>query len=191
MEKHMLTEAQRALVEANLALIPYGIQSVGLYGLDSYEDAYQIGAIGLMNAAVHFDDTRGTTFKTFAIACIRNELRMAKRRLRWVKQHISTVSLDTLISNAQDEDFTLSETIEDDGSIEDVVTTRQLAEELCEQLKRMGSIDAAQMVHLHILKDRRQVDVADELGYTQGYVSRTIRELLGKLRNELPEDWQP
>ena len=71
----ILTESQRALVEENLGLISYAMTKLPIYLFDSREDAFQIGTIGLMKAARHYDPSRNILFSTYAMPCIVNELR--------------------------------------------------------------------------------------------------------------------
>ena len=49
----------------------------------SLEDAYQEGAVALCTAALHFNEDKGVSFKTYAAAIIRNHLKkvMFKKRI--------------------------------------------------------------------------------------------------------------
>ena len=80
-----LNDEQRRLTADNIALVPVAIQKYGRMGLE-YDDAFQIGAMGLMRAAAHYDESRGVKFSTYAMRCIKTALgtdlrkRMAVRR---------------------------------------------------------------------------------------------------------------
>lgn len=73
-----LSDAQRALVERNLRLVPWFVgrkSSASLVWLfaDS-EDAQQAAALGLVKAAARWDESRGTAFSTYAFYVMRNEM---------------------------------------------------------------------------------------------------------------------
>jgi RNA polymerase sigma factor (sigma-70 family) len=73
-----LNDPQRKLVEDNLGLVSKVIKDcvrnpndVGIY---SYEDIYQIGCLGLCDAAVSYRADRGAKFDTYAYLLIRNRI---------------------------------------------------------------------------------------------------------------------
>ena len=72
-------------IESNEKLIYHTVRKY-FPELVSDEDILQIGRIGLWKACEHFCPERGLTFSTFAVACIRHEIRnelharCAKRR---------------------------------------------------------------------------------------------------------------
>ena len=71
--------AVAALVSAFLPYIrkrAVRIESVGL----AFDDIVQEGLIGLLNAVDSYDETKGTAFETFAIACIDNRIRSVLRQ---------------------------------------------------------------------------------------------------------------
>jgi RNA polymerase sigma factor (sigma-70 family) len=77
-----LTKEQQDLVERNHQLI-YGFASK--YKIDP-EENYDILAIGLCNAALTFDRTRGYSFSTLAYKCMLNEICRIKRDDKRVKE---------------------------------------------------------------------------------------------------------
>jgi RNA polymerase sigma factor (sigma-70 family) len=73
-----LNDLQRKLVEDNLGLVSDVIKkcvhSPNDIGIFSYEDIYQIGCIGLCDAAVSYRADRGAKFDTYAYILIRNRI---------------------------------------------------------------------------------------------------------------------
>lgn len=72
----VLNEEQRVLVENNLRLVSFALKKIDVKDIGGWDDAYQIGTIGLMKAAARYDRQRNVAFSTFAMPCILNELRM-------------------------------------------------------------------------------------------------------------------
>lgn len=71
-----------------------------------YEDLYQIGCMGLYQAAESFDESRGVKFSTYAIRVIMNELLMAVKRRRPTE-----VSLDNYVDEDENISFLDTEVI--------------------------------------------------------------------------------
>ena len=62
------------LVTENLNLIHFVIKKMNLFNSNDYEDYYQVGVIGLINASKNYNSNFKTTFSTYAYVCIKNEI---------------------------------------------------------------------------------------------------------------------
>ena len=113
-----MTEEQAKLVEDNLALVKYTIRKhfqgvLRSYRntamLDSFDDLEQIGRLGLCKAAMTFDESKGCTFSTHAVLCIRgailNELRAARTVRRSPEDNLC--SLDKIYGSEEADLLTL------------------------------------------------------------------------------------
>lgn len=176
-----LNEKQRSLVEANLRLVGYMVQKMGVHGLDSWEDAYQVGTIGLMKAAYRFDERRGIKFTTFAAPCIANELRMVKRHENRESNRAVVLSLQDELRCCDDGSLTIGDMIADEGPAPE---ERLLYQETCriiiEAVSHCKESNALLMLQM-MLEKKKQTEIAEALGYTQSYVSRKqkrIREII-------------
>ena len=74
----ILNDDQRKLVEENLTIIDQVIKkkirtSEEICGLE-YDDLYQIGAMGLCKAAVHYIEMPGAKFETYAYQVVKNTI---------------------------------------------------------------------------------------------------------------------
>lgn len=74
-----MNDAQRKMVEENLELVKYTINTAiivnrAIYGFE-YDDLYQEGCILLCKAAVRYDSQKGVLFSTFAQKVVANGLR--------------------------------------------------------------------------------------------------------------------
>lgn len=110
----MLTKEQKELVEKNHKLIYYYIHKNGL----SVEEYYDILAIGLCEAALHFDENKGIKFVTYALFVMRNEHLQNERLKKSKKRNASVVSLSTTI-NEDYNDITLEDCISGDRDVFD------------------------------------------------------------------------
>ena len=73
-----LTEAQRRLVEANVDLIHHHAASFAIRSIP-YEDRWQDGALGLIEAARSWDASKGVSFRSYAWARVRGAMLDAER----------------------------------------------------------------------------------------------------------------
>lgn len=72
-----LNKEQQQLVEDNHNLI-YGIMHQYKLSLDAPEDYYGAAAVGLCNAALHYDPDRNIKFSTYAYICMGREIQREK-----------------------------------------------------------------------------------------------------------------
>lgn len=88
-----MTDYQNKMFEENQNLIYTTINTYvkcpGMYGLNDYDDLFQIGAIGMCKAIENYDESKGA-FSTYAIPIIRNHLYNALRDAT----SIDTISTD-------------------------------------------------------------------------------------------------
>ena len=84
---------EESMVRSNLSLVHFAIRNFKLEFLDEYEDLYQVGCIGLINAIRAFKPEMGVKFSSYAIMCIRNQIiatyRTAKARSEMLGNIIS------------------------------------------------------------------------------------------------------
>ena len=175
-----LTEFQRALVEENLGLISYAMTKLPIYLFDSREDAFQIGSIGLMKAARHYDPSRNILFSTYAMPCIINELRMALRHINSSNPPGRTVSYDAPLPEA--ESCSLLDLIPStDQPVDESFTVHETLSEVISALRKMKDPDALEIIRM-VVQNRKQEEIADRLGITQSAISRKIRKIRAALQ---------
>ena len=69
------------LIVGNLGLVHFVIKKMNISNLNEYDDFYQVGVIGLINAAKTYNDKLNKSFSTYAYICIKNEI------LRYLKKN--------------------------------------------------------------------------------------------------------
>ena len=87
------------LILDNVSLIYYVLKKMNLY--KNADEYYDIGMIGLIKAADTFNESKGYTFSTYGISCIRSELLGYIRRQNSNKRkaNYNTISLEMKISS--------------------------------------------------------------------------------------------
>ena len=181
-----LTEAQCKMVEANIGLVGYAIAQFGSYHLDC-DDAFQVGTIGLIRAVMKHDQARGA-FSTFAMRCIRNELRRESQRQLRPHRHYGLVfvSLDAPFPGDEDSNdpWRLVD-IHDDTqiSVEEHVMLADLVERASAHLASADGQPAKIAVD-YLTSDMTQLEVANKYGVSQAQVSAYVRQMTRQIRKQ-------
>lgn len=152
------------MVESNHNLIYSFLQKHNL-GEDFYGDA----AIGLCNAAMSFDSSRGASFSTFAYSCMLNECRKTLRIENKSSGYVM-VSLDAPISS-DDDDLTL-DLPSDDESFQTTVETTSGFEWFIENM-------SCRDLQILIYRFRGDLffEIADKLNVSRQCISNRIKKL--------------
>lgn len=150
-----------SMVEKNHNLI-YGF----LHKYKLSEDFYGDAAIGLCKAAENYDESKGSSFATYAYKCMFNECGIT---LRSDKRKVQTISLDTPIADG--ENINLESVLTSDFTnehMESIPYVRWFVE-------KMGIVD------LQILLYRLQGDSYRDVGRKIGYSYQSVKNRLTKM----------
>lgn len=89
-----LNDTQRDIVSENHGLIHHMLKKMNL----QWDEWYDVAAIGLCQAAMKFDITKGYSFATFACTCIRNKILVEINAQHYQKRYCPMMySLDSVI----------------------------------------------------------------------------------------------
>lgn len=186
--------ARDRIIEHNLLLIFNEISK--RFSCTKYETAelMSAGFVGLIKSVDGFDISRGVSFSTYAIECIDNEILMFMRK---EKKHVGNISFETpiLLENGLDistfkiEDI-IDSTIKDENV--DYVSEYEKREvyriirEIVYELPELDRIIITRQFGFNN-KDElaTQLELANELGITQSYVSKVTKRALKKIKEEL------
>jgi len=139
------------------------------------EDFHQEARIGLWKAARAFDPSKNIKFASYAVPCIRNAcLMLIRRNSKYTR--FSVVSFDELLPGT--ENITYADTIPD-NSKGDLLAECAVREAFAKLPKRQLTIIQ------HLMAGRNQAEIGAELGISQSYVSRIVRQARNKLEREL------
>ena len=173
----MMNDQQRELAAKNISLVAFTIDRMGIkYNpFFVYADTVMAGYEGLCNAAMKYDPSRGYSFSTFAMACIKTEINHMYSRYQHCgrDKHHFYIALDY----KPDGDKPLYELIGEEDESLVVVESKIVLQEAIEKLKPIEKT---------VLKMKRdgmlQTDMAQRLGVTQSYISRIIITVRKKLK---------
>lgn len=180
-----LTQEQRALVEANLGCVGWFLRAhndiIRTFG---YDDAFQTGCLGLMKAARNYDESRGK-FSTLAMIEIRNAIFTTIREGKAAKRaprsgNILSMEANVVATKHASEPTTVQDTIADPGlSPEDAYIHNEMLAIAREIL------ESDDLLRAFYADNKKQLEIAAEIGATQSWVSRLIRQRLASARTRI------
>lgn len=169
------TPNESELLEEHIRLVHYLVRKLNLNY--EYEELVQVGTFGLLKAIRTFDDTKAT-FSTYASRCITNQLLMHHRRQ---KKHISTLSLDSELTNSKGERFDRYDILEAAASDETGAVEARIV--LQEQIKQLNPKEL-EVLQLK-LSGKNQYEIGQKLNISQSYISRIEKRALNRLSKHL------
>ena len=176
-----LNNKQQKIVLDNRDLVNYLINKHNLTGNQyDIEDFTSIGTIGLIKAAITFDESKDIAFSTYASRCILNEIYYFCRR---ANKYESNVSLyDTIAEDKIGNKLTLLDIIEDPKS--DFTTKLENVMDFIEQINIVLNClsQKQRFVLLCTIGGKSQRDIATRLTASQSWVSRIELKAIQKVR---------
>lgn len=174
------------LILDNVNLIYYVLKKMNLY--KNADEYYDICMIGLIKAANTFDESKGYTFSTYGISCIRSELLGYLRRQNSSKRkaNYNTVSLEMSVYKENDgKEITLLDTLPSNDNVEEEIIVNEEKELLIEALSILDDKELlviSYMFGINGYDEIKQKDIATILGMQQGSVSRIGKRAINKMR---------
>ena len=178
-------DIRKKIIEHNLKLVIYEVNLKFSNSLYEKDDMISAGVVGLIKAVDSYDVTKNNKFSTFAFRCIDNEIKMSFRN---VNKHLGLVSLDSNITN--ESNTTIGDTIPDENDrFEDIFTKEEY-----EAVRRIISelpLKEKIIIEMYFGFNNRkykQVEITKVVNISQSYLSKTIKDILDKIKSRLIEE---
>ena len=178
--------AREKLIVHNLRLVVYIAKKFESSGV-SLDDLISIGTIGLIKAVNTFSPEKNIKLATYASRCIENEILMYLRKIASQKM---VVSLDEPLNVDWDgNELMLADVLGSDGDeisreIEEDDEKRILMQ-IIEDLPEREKIIIEMRFGIGNKEELTQKEVADIMGISQSYISRSEKRIIKKLGNRL------
>lgn len=154
-------------------------------GID-YNDLYQEGLIGLINAINGFKEQKDIKFSTFAFLCIKRKILTAVKNVNRKKHSILNESYS--LDYKQDDDIRSFDNMlsSNNGGLEDVLVSKEQNEYFNNRLNS-DLTDFERMVYDLRINNFTYDEIARTLGKTQKSVERTLDRIRIKIKSILKE----
>jgi len=183
----MLSKEQEKRVIENRNIVYYVMAKLRIdFNSSDYEDIHSIGTIGLIKAAILFDETRGVSFFEYAKRLIQNEIITYFRKS---KKHSSNISYDEFMEKV-DEKWVLTYTnaiISKESYFVDEIEKKDIFIQTVNIILNCFK-GQNRTIALYAFGDLTQKDIGKILNITQGYVSRIIKKVYTSIREIVEED---
>lgn len=180
-------KSRQRLIEGNLKLVLYFINTKFQYlPLDS-EELFQVGCLGLIKGIDTYDPDRNIEFVTYVSKCIINEILMLARKNGTTP---FTDSLDRQINTSSDDtsDNRLMDTISLDDDLEEDYAEKEEVFILREIIKSLP-VNCRLMIEMYYglngQERHTQRELADYFGMSQCHISRTLNKIYNLIEKEM------
>lgn len=158
----------------NQALVPFTLSQ--LLQLHKDQDLLQEGYIGLWNACLTFDESKGCKFSTYATYCIRNAILKALYKSNQ-NNKLQVISLQTPVStqDSLEEELTIQDTIADQTTTLDALHTIIILNQLKDSL-----VGTRKKVLEKRMKEKSITEIAQDLHISKQRVTKILQDLRRK-----------
>ena len=178
------SKARDIIIIHNIRLVIYEVVKKFSSNLYDKQDLVSIGIIGLVKAIDSFNITKQNEFSSYAIKCIDNEILMYLRKRRITP---NIISLNDIVYIDDKNNIKIEDVISDDiDLVEDYILTEEYIE-VRNLILRLPKKEQ-EIIKLYFGfygRKYRQEEIADKFNIAQGYVSRIVKRVLIKLKDEI------
>ena len=141
-----------------------------------YEDLYQVACIGLLKAIKSYDTSKNIKFNSYMYNVVKNEILMTLRNNNTMKNS----NMEEVSTEAQTtDDLTVMDTLKSDVNIEDEYLIKEEYKELYELIdKYYSKNEMKRNVMYALLREEKQIDVAEKYGISRAYVNKIYQEFV-------------
>ena len=141
-----------------------------------YEDLYQVACIGLLKAIKSYDTSKNIKFNSYMYNVVKNEILMTLRNNNTMKNS----NMEEVSTEAQTtDDLTVMDTLKSDVNIEDEYLIKEEYRELYELIdKYYFKNEMKRNVMYALLREEKQIDVAEKYGISRAYVNKIYQEFI-------------
>ena len=178
-----------ALIAAHTGIVYTLLTS---FELQNDQDAESLGYDALYKAALTYKESKKTKFSTYAFCVVSNAMRM-HLRTKNKKRQIQYISYHSPVSNDEDCNIELVDTLEHDMKADAGLYTEEFMKDLKWALHQvyadLTTVEQKKIFAIWVNEGFtiKQTEVAARLGISQAAVSRTISSFRYKLKQELEE----
>ena len=141
-----------------------------------YEDLYQVACIGLLKAIKSYDTSKNIKFNSYMYNVVINEILMTLRNNNTMKNS----NMEEVSTEAQTtDDLTVMDTLKSDVNIEDEYLVKEEYRELYKLIdKYYSKNEMKKNVMYALLREEKQIDVAEKYGISRAYVNKIYQEFI-------------
>ena len=166
------------MAEDNINLIYFVLKQLNMYNKDGIDEYFDVGMLGLVKGLKTYSESKGV-ISTYLVKCIRNEIVMELRNQKTVKRNngVKPISISTPTSD----NLTIEDTIKSDFDMLEYEIKNERIKELGIAINVLKPIEKRVIIDIYF-NNKTQLEIAEEIGVRQSYVSRIKTRAIKKLR---------
>lgn len=166
------------MAEDNINLIYFVLKQFNLYNPNGIEEYFDIGMLGLVKGLKTYTKSKGAV-STYLVKCIRNEIVIELRNQKAGKRNngVKPISINTLTTD----NLTIEDTIESDFDMLESIIKKERIKELGIAINSLKPIEKRVIIDIYF-NNKKQLEIAKEIGAKQSYVSKVRTRAINKLR---------
>lgn len=187
-------EEKNRIAEENMQLIHYVANMFRNTRID-YDELYGAAMFGFTKALNSFDTEKGAKFSTYAVNCMKNEIRFFLRKER--RQSENSVSYNLVLSTDKNgNDFELYDILVNESldatEVSELIIQKENRVAVRRAIERLTPIEQYIIRHRYGLDGaeiKTQKQIASEINMSQANVSKIQKNCLKKIEEYLVEEY--
>lgn len=166
------------MTEDNLNLIYFVLKQLNMYNKDGIDEYFDVGMLGLVKGLKTYTESKGAV-STYLVKCIRNEIVIELRNQKANKRNngVKPISINTPTTD----NLTIEDTIKSDFDMLESIIKKERIKELGVAINTLKPIEKHVIIDIYF-NNKTQLEIAEEIGVRQSYISRIKSKAIRKLR---------
>lgn len=166
------------MAEDNINLIYFVLKQLNIYNKNGIDEYFDVGMLGLVKGLKTYSERKGV-ISTYLVKCIRNEIVMELRNQKTDKRNngVKPISINTPTTD----NLTIEDTIKSDFDMLEYEIKNERIKELGVAINALKPIEKRVIIDIYF-NNKTQLEIAEEIGFRQSYVSRIKTKAIKKLR---------
>ena len=166
------------MAKNNLNLIYLVLKQLNMYNKDGIDEYFDVGMLGLVKGLKTYSDSKGA-ISTYLVNCIKNEILMETRNQKAIKRNngVKPISINTPTTD----NLTIEDTIKSDFDMLEYAIKNERIKVLGVAINTLKPIEKRVIIDIYF-NNKTQLEIAEEIGVRQSYVSKVRTRAINKLR---------
>lgn len=166
------------MAEDNINLIYFVLKQLNIYNRNGIDEYFDVGMIGLTKGLQTYTESKGA-ISTYLVNCIKNEILMEMRNQKTVKRNNGAKPIS--INTPTADNLTIEDIIKSNFDMLEYEIKNERIKELGIAINTLKPVEKRVIIDIYF-NNKKQLEIAKELGFRQSYVSRIKTKAIRKLR---------
>lgn len=166
------------MAEDNINLIYFVLKQLNIYNRNGIDEYFDVGMIGLTKGLQTYTESKGS-LSTYLVNCIKNEILMEMRNQKAGKRNNGAKPIS--INTPTTDNLTIEDTIKSNFDMLEYEIKNERIKELGVAIASLKPVEKCVIIDIYF-NNKTQLEIAEEIGVRQSYISRIKTKAIRKLR---------